>query len=131
MHLVTVAHMISSIRNGSLAGLKFVYVKSSRLVTNMLKALKRDGYIADYSFESDRAYHSKVFLKYDSKGIPVIRFIQQYSKPSRSIYASSNKFKTTEQYSTLLVSTSKLGVVSHIDARKAGVGGLILCEVAA
>ena len=131
MHLVTVANMASAIQNGSLAGLKSVYVKSSKLILSILKALKKDGYIEDYDAASDRKYYARVYVKYDSHGVPVLRFIRLLSKPSRPTYADAGSFRTSEQFSTLIVSTSSLGVVSHLDARRAGIGGMVLLEVAA
>jgi len=129
MNLVTVANMVSTIKNGLLVGAKQVFVRKSRLTLGILKALKLDGYIEGYSENSEKPYYATALLKYDAKGLPVIRDIWVVSKGSRTVNVGAKEFKTREQYSTLIVSTSKLGVVSHIDARRENTGGIVLCEV--
>lgn len=129
-----VSDMLARIRNGSLVGAKSVLVRHSKLNLSILKALKSDGYVLDYEYPITKSssqadkYCIKVWLKYDSKGVPVLRYAYTVSKPSRRVYTGSGSFRTREQYSTLIVSTNK-GVMSHLDARKLNLGGEVICEV--
>ena len=67
-------------------------------------------------------------LKYNS-GSPVINDIKRISKPGRRFYASAGSIpKIQNGLGIAIVSTSK-GVMTDADARKANVGGEIICKV--
>jgi len=128
MHQDPVADLLTRIRNACSANLQRVAVPSSKLKLNILKILKDEGFISDYSV-SDK-YHGviKIYLKYkDSKS--VISNIVRKSKPSLRIYRGSKEIpKALNGYGVTIVSTSK-GVMSDKEAKKTNVGGEILCQV--
>ena len=68
-------------------------------------------------------------LKYDERGRSVINEIKRVSKPGRRVYQGKDEIKRFKNgYGTIIVSTSK-GVMSGIEASKAGVGGEVLCTI--
>jgi small subunit ribosomal protein S8 len=142
--MIFIIHPISDLcarlKNAHLAGLRTTKIAYSKLAMNVLKALKEDGYIKDYfhqddeyvaanKLSEDERYYIRVVLKYDNRGVPVIRYITPISKPSKRVYAGFGDLRPREQYATLIVSTSS-GVLSHIDAKKIRAGGEVLLEVA-
>ena len=65
----------------------------------------------------------------NSSGSPVIHNIQRVSKPGRRFYASAESIpKIQNGLGIAIVSTPK-GVMTDIEARKANVGGEIICKV--
>ena len=128
MHQDPISDLLTRVRNASLAKLTRVAIPSSKLKLEVLRILKEEGYISDYSL-SDK-YHGviKIYLKYNN-GKGVISEINRVSRPGRRYYANVNSIpKTLNGYGVTIVSTSK-GVMSDKSAEKLGVGGEIICKV--
>ena len=69
-----------------------------------------------------------VELKYEN-GVGAIGGIKMISKPSRRIYAGKDGLKPVKNgYGISVISTSK-GLMTGDEAKKAGIGGEIICEV--
>ena len=125
-----IADMLTRMRNAMMASYDTVDIPSSKLKTSIAKVLKSEGYIKNYRTvnEGNRAT-IRVFLKYDEKGAPVIGGLKRVSKPSRRFYTKSDKIpKVLEGLGVNILSTSK-GVMTDREARKAGLGGEVLCAI--
>ena len=71
----------------------------------------------------------RVELKYDEDGMPLISKIGRVSKPGRRVYCGVQDIpRVLNGLGISVVSTSK-GVLSDREARAAGVGGEVLCEL--
>ena len=84
--------MLTRIRNGQRANKSVITVPASKLRSNVLDVLQREGYIRGYSWAEIRSGIAEltVELKY-SEGQPVIREINRVSKPGRRVYSSVRK----------------------------------------
>ena len=124
-----IGDMIARIRNGQMRFLENIQMPGSKLRENILKVLKEQGFISNYTVLSDKNKKNiTVNLKYDH-GSPVIKEIKRVSKPGRRIYASANSIpKIQNGLGISIVSTSK-GVMTDYEARKQNVGGEIICRV--
>ena len=128
MHQDPISDLLTRIRNACLAKLTRVAVPSSKQKLELLKLLKEEGYISDYSI-SDK-YHGviKVYLKYKD-GKSVISKLNRVSKPGLRRYAGVSAIpKSLDGYGVTVVSTSK-GLMSDKTAKKMGVGGEVVCQV--
>jgi small subunit ribosomal protein S8 len=125
-----IADLLTRIRNGQSARKSSVTVASSKLKTAILKVLKDEGYIADFSLGQD---DGKPFLTIDLKyyeGRPVIDRIERVSRPGLRIYRSKNEIpRVLGGMGTVIVSTPK-GVMTDKAAQAIGQGGEVLCIVA-
>jgi small subunit ribosomal protein S8 len=125
-----IADLLTRIRNGQSARKSSVTVASSKLKTAILKVLKEEGYIADFSLSSDEG---KPVLTVDLKyyeGRPVIDRIERVSRPGLRIYRSKQEFpRVLGGMGTVIVSTPK-GVMTDKAAQAIGQGGEVLCIVA-
>lgn len=129
MHHDPISDLLTRVRNASSAKLQRVAVPSSSLKLEIVKILKEEGFIADYS-KSDK-YHGviKIYLKYTEDGKPVLSDLQRVSKPGCRRYSSVKRIpKTLNGYGVSIVSTSK-GVMTDKKAAKLNVGGEVLCQV--
>ena len=71
----------------------------------------------------------QVYLKYGPDGEKVIRFIGRASKPGRRLYQGYKEVRRVlDGLGIAILSTSK-GILSDRQARKAKVGGELLCTV--
>ena len=139
------ADMLSKIKNSILSSETCVTVKGFDFNLKILDIMKQEGYINSYSiFEDDKEHKfASVLLRYDTNGVPAIRYLKLISKQSRRLYAKKHdlsyctgkkgnkkgKLSRVHKFSTFIVSTSK-GVMSDIDAVHNNVGGEVICEVA-
>ena len=122
--------MLTRIRNGQRAHKSAIESPASRLRSNVLEVLEREGFIRGYSQSEMKPGISelRIELKYH-EGAPVIREIHRVSKPGRRVYVSHAEIpKVRNGLGVAVLSTSK-GVVSDQSAREATVGGEVLCEV--
>ncbi|MGE0152467.1 MAG: 30S ribosomal protein S8 [Reyranellaceae bacterium] len=122
--------MLTRIRNGQMAGLDSISMPASRLRTNVLDVLQREGYIRGYFEEEMRAgiRELRVELKYDN-GKPVIREINRVSRPGRRIYAKIADLPKVYNGLGISILSTPRGVLSDSEARTANVGGEVLCKV--
>lgn len=121
---------LTRIRNASMRRLDTTKLLHSNVVESVLKILAEKGYIESYNLiEEDNKKFINVVLKYNEHGKSAINEIIKISKPGRRIYQTKDEIKRFKNgYGTVIVSTSK-GVMSGIEASKAGVGGEVLCTV--
>ena len=124
-----IADMLTRIRNGQSAAKVSVAMPSSKQKVAIAKLLKEEGYIADYKVSGDVKAELEVELKY-FQGKPVVELIQRVSRPGLRIYKKRGELpKIMNGLGIAVVSTSK-GVMTDRAARKAGMGGEIICYVA-
>jgi small subunit ribosomal protein S8 len=125
-----IADLLTRIRNGQSARKTSVTVGASKLKTAILKVLKAEGYIADFTASSDDGKPVlAIELKY-YEGRPVIDRIERVSRPGLRIYRAKGEFpRVLGGMGTVIVSTPK-GVMTDKAAQAIGQGGEVLCIVA-
>jgi len=121
---------LTRIRNGQRSNKKIIEVYYSFLHINLLKVLKKEGFIRSFQ-ERDIRKGIKVIdveLKYFDSS-PVIYEIKRISKPGRRVYKKVKDLSLIcNGLGVSIISTPK-GIMSDHDARKSNVGGEILCRV--
>lgn len=122
--------LLTRIRNGQSARLSEVKSPASKLRSNVLEVLKREGYIRDYSVkrQDNGIAELNVELKY-SEGQPVIKEITRVSKPGRRVYTQVKDVPRVYNGLGISILSTPRGVLSDKEAREANVGGEILCRV--
>jgi small subunit ribosomal protein S8 len=122
--------MITRIRNGQMAKKSSVTAPASRLRSNVLEVLKREGYIRGYSQQDVRPGLSEltIELKYH-EGQPVIRSIDRVSTPGRRVYSKIKDLPRVSNGLGISILSTPRGVMSDSEARAANVGGEVLCQV--
>ena len=121
---------LTRIRNASMRKLETAKLLHSKVVEATLSILAAKGYVESYNvIEEGNKKFINVVLKYDEYGRSIINELKRVSKPGRRVYQGKDDIKRFKNgYGTVIVSTSK-GVMSGIDAHKAGVGGEVLCTI--
>ena len=125
-----VGDMLTRIRNGQSARLDSVTVPASRLRSNVLDVLQREGYIRGWFEEELRpgVKELRVELKYDN-GEPVIKEIKRVSTPGRRVYSKIRELPRDYNGLGISILSTPRGVMSDAEARAANVGGEVLCKV--
>ena len=121
--------MLTRIRNGQHARKATIKSPASKLRSNVLEVLKREGYIRDYSAEGIAATAEiQIELKYH-EGEPVIKEIDRVSKPGRRVYSKVADLPRVYNGLGISILSTPQGIMSDNEARAANVGGEILCRV--
>ncbi|WP_297576104.1 30S ribosomal protein S8 [uncultured Campylobacter sp.] len=125
-----VSDSITRIRNAALRRLETTKLLHSKVVEAIVEIFVDKGYLDSFNIiEEGNKKFINVVLKYDEKGKSPIHEITRVSKPGRRIYQGKDDIKRFKNgYGTVVVSTSK-GVMSGIEASKAGIGGEVLCTI--
>ena len=126
----SVSDLVSIINNGYLARKKLVQSPISSLREDVLKILKDEGYILNYTKikTEDGKDRFNIHLKYHFSD-PVMTEIQVVSKPGRRIYRKYKDLPLIRNgLGMVVVSTSK-GVISSYTAKTMKLGGEILLKV--
>lgn len=124
------ADMLTRIRNAGMAAHAKLDVPSSNLKVAVATVLKDLGYIKNFKTISDNKQGVlRIYLKYDENQTPVIHEIKRVSTPGRRIYVGKDEIPRVKNgLGASILSTSK-GVLDDAAARKAEVGGEVICTV--
>ena len=127
-----IADMLTRIRNANAAMFDSVKMPSSKLKENLAKVLEKEGYIAGFSVtptEGRPGSTLEINLKYSVDRKKTIVGIKRVSKPGLRIYKKSDQMpKVLGGVGVAVVSTSR-GLMTDREARKAKLGGEVLCYV--
>lgn len=130
-----IADMLTRIRNANRTGRKQVSIPKSKICVGIANVLKSEGYVEDFEVVDGGSEAGgvqgaiKIKLRYSLEGEKVIHEIDRVSTPGRRVYKAVDELPTVlNGLGITIVSTSK-GVMSDRDARKANVGGELLCVI--
>ena len=127
-----IADMLTRIRNANSAMFDTVSMPSSKLKENLAKLLLKEGFIASYvvnKVEGKPGNQLVISLKYSEDRKKTIAGIKRVSTPGLRIYKKSDQMpKVLGGVGVAVVSTSH-GLMTDREARKAKLGGEVLCYV--
>ncbi|WP_303862285.1 30S ribosomal protein S8 [Alkalibaculum bacchi] len=125
-----IADMLTRIRNASNAKHDTVEIPASNEKKAIAKILLEEGFIKKVEYIDDNLQGIiKIALKYGENKERIITGIKRISKPGLRVYSNKEELpKVLNGLGIAIISTSK-GVVTDKVARKAGVGGEVLCYV--
>ncbi|MCB9684525.1 MAG: 30S ribosomal protein S8 [Alphaproteobacteria bacterium] len=125
-----IADMLTRIRNAQLAGHANLTLPRSKLKVELAKILSNEGFIEGF-VEDARGPQGdiKLFLKYDSANKGTIRGIRRVSRPSRRVYVGKDEVPRVRNGLGIAILTTPRGVLTDAQARRAGVGGEVICHV--
>ena len=125
-----IADFLTRIRNAGMAKHETVAMPHSRMKAEMARILKEQGYINDYSEKGAGAQKNLVIeLKYGPEGERGITGLRRMSRPGRRVYRKQASIpRVLDGLGVAILSTSR-GILTDHEARRAGVGGEVLCFV--
>jgi small subunit ribosomal protein S8 len=132
-----ISDMLTRIRNGVSAKHTRVDMPASKLKTEIARILQDEGYIQGFRLLEAAAEKQgrqprqiiRVFLKYGPRGERVITGIERISRPGRRVYLGVDDVPPVLGGLGTNILTTSRGVMTGRAAKKAGVGGEVLCNV--
>ena len=128
-----VGDMLAIIKNANTRRQPKTPVVHSRMKEGVANVLKAEGYLSDVKIIADekRPWTKTMwlYLKYDIDNRRVLTDVKRVSKPGRRVFQSITDVKRVlDGLGVTVLSTSK-GILSDRQAKKAKVGGEIICRV--
>ena len=125
----TLADMFTRIRNGQMAGKTVVSMPSSKQKIALAQVLADEGFLAGYKVDESGVKSTLIASLRYYEDRPVIREIKRSSRPGLRRYEGKETLpKVQGGLGVAIISTSK-GLMTDRQARKAGIGGEVLCTV--
>ena len=125
-----IADFLTRIRNACQAGHPKVDVPASKVKRELARVLAEERFIDNFAYYDDgKQGQLRLYLRYTADNASIIQGLRRMSKPGLRRYASKGELPRIRRgLGVAIVSTSK-GVMTDRDARRAGIGGEILCSV--
>jgi small subunit ribosomal protein S8 len=131
-----IADMLTRIRNAVTARHARVEMPASKLKAEIARILQDEGYIAGFKMVETPASRTskasrqqiRLFLKYGASGDKAISGLERVSRPGRRVYASRDEVPAVLGGLGVSILTTSRGVMTGQAAKRAGVGGEILCS---
>ena len=132
-----ISDMLTRIRNAVTAKHTRVDMPASKIKAEIARILQDEGYIQGYRLVDEAADKAerqprqviRMFLKYGPRGEKVISGLTRISRPGRRVYLGVEDVPTVLGGLGTSILTTSRGVMTGRAARKAGVGGEVLCNV--
>jgi small subunit ribosomal protein S8 len=132
-----ISDMLTRLRNGVAAKHARVDMPASKLKAEIARILQDEGYIQGFRLLDEPAEREgrqprqiiRVFLKYGPRGERVITGVERVSRPGRRVYLGVDDVPSVLGGLGTNILTTSRGVMTGRAARKAGVGGEVLCNV--
>lgn len=125
-----IADMLTRIRNANVVKHETVDVPASNIKKELSRILLEEGFIRGYDvIEDGKQGIIRIQLKYGQTGERVISGLKRISKPGMRVYADKHEVpRVLNGLGISIISTSK-GILTDKQARKANVGGEVICYV--
>ena len=132
-----ISDMITRIRNAVTAKHTRVDMPASKLKAEIARILQDVGYIQGFRIVEEPAEKEgrqprqviRMFLKYGPHGEKVITGVERISRPGRRVYSGVDDVAPVLGGLGTSILTTSRGVMTGRAAKKAGVGGEVLCNV--
>jgi small subunit ribosomal protein S8 len=125
-----ISDMLTTVRNGQKARLHSVTTPASNLKGEVARVMKEAGYIVDAVTTSEFPKKLIITLKYSDKAVPAITEIKRISKPGLRKYVAVSEIPAVLDGMGLAILSTSKGVMSGAEAKKAKLGGELICTVA-
>ncbi len=126
-----ISDMLTRIRNANQMRYDEVEVLGSKVIVEIAKILKSEGFIESYKVnQSVKGDTISVGLKYaNKKKERVITGLKRISKPGLRVYATSDKIPFVLNGLGIAIISTSLGIMTDKEARSKGLGGEVLAYI--
>jgi len=128
--------MLTRLRNAVAAKRSRVDIPASKLKVEIARILQAEGYIQGYKIVDETPDGAttpqkfvRIFIKYGPRGERVITGIERISRPGRRVYFGHDEVPQVLAGLGISILTTSRGLMTGREARKAGIGGEVLCNV--
>jgi len=125
-----IADFLTRVRNAITARKANVEIPASKMKLRLAEVLRDEGFIAGVSSNDEGPQGTIVVtLRYDNRNRCAIEGLRRVSRPGQRKYVAKDDVPRVRSGLGVSVLTTSKGVMTDRAARKAGLGGELICEV--
>lgn len=126
-----IADFLTRVRNAIIARKAKVEVPSSKLKRRLAELLRDEGFLSSVEEKEGEGPQSvlTLTLRYDGRNKCAIEGLRRVSRPGQRVYVGKDSVPRVRSGLGISVLTTSQGIMTDRDARKAGLGGELICEV--
>ena len=125
-----ISDMLTRIRNANSAGKAEVSMPSTKVLVEIARVIKEEGYIEGYEVEDTKPQKTlHITLKYGNRRARVIRGIRRISKPGLRRYAKSDSLPMPLGGLGIAIISTSSGLLTQKECLDRGIGGEIVAFV--
>ena len=125
-----VSDLLTRIRNATMQRHESVDVPSSKMKIEIVRILKEEGYIQDYTLQGESKQGMiRILLRYTAGKKPVISNLARVSRPGCRTYARHSEIPTVLGGMGICILSTSQGLLTGKQAQEKGLGGEVLCTV--
>ncbi|MBX9577525.1 MAG: 30S ribosomal protein S8 [Chthoniobacterales bacterium] len=124
-----IADLLTRIRNAMQVNKKEFFVPYSKIKSDIVAILKKEGYITDYELDNTETHpRLKVALRYVGKASAIVG-LRRISRPGLRRYVGSEEIPRVLGGMGIAILSTSRGVMTGHEARRQKIGGEILAYV--
>lgn len=124
-----IADMLSRIRNAIAVRKTVVTMPHSKVKESVAALLKNNNFVDDVAVSGDGIEKTLSIVIHSQEANARITEIKRISKPGRREYAKSEKIPVVKRGRGIVIISTSRGMMTGAEAKKAGVGGELICSV--
>lgn len=133
-----ISDMLTRIRNSAAVGKPEVVMPYSKLKHQIANILQKEGYVGAVTkvdgqpgadATEQRFASLRIGLRYDDNRQPVFQHLKRISKPGLRIYRGKENMPVVLNNMGIAIVSTSQGLMTNLEAKRAGVGGEVICEV--
>ena len=121
-----IADLLTRIRNAQTANKGNTFAPYSKAKEAICKVLKKNGFIEEYTVDTSGKFPELLISLSETKGQVVLTRV---SKPGQRIYVGKAEIPRIKNGMGIAVISTPKGVMTGREAKKAGLGGELLCTI--
>jgi small subunit ribosomal protein S8 len=124
-----IADLLTRIRNAIASRHEMVDIPSSKMKLELIRILKEEGYISNFTVPNEARGKIRVHLRYAPGRVPAISNLSRVSRPGCRVYADKNRIPTIQGGMGICVLSTSQGLFTGKQAQEKGLGGEVLCTI--
>ena len=125
-----VSDLLTRIRNAIESRHETLDVPSSKLKLEIVRILKEEGYIANYTYTGDsKPGVIHISLRYGPGKMPVLSSVTRVSRPGCRIYARKSDIPAVLGGMGICIISTSQGILTGKQAQEKGLGGEVICAI--
>jgi small subunit ribosomal protein S8 len=124
-----ISDMLTRIRNALAGGKIQTRIPFSAMKLRIAQQLVKNGFLSGAVVEGEGIAKDIVITLHGEVETPRINTIERVSKPGRRLYAKAGSMPRIMNGRGMLIVSTSQGLMSDREARKANIGGELICKV--
>jgi small subunit ribosomal protein S8 len=124
-----IADMLTRIRNAAKVRKALVIMPHSNIKQTVAEVLAKNRFVEKVEVNGDGGFKTLKITINEPDTNAKITEIERLSKPGRRLYVAASKIPAVKRGRGIVVISTSKGIMSGDEAKKAGLGGELICKV--